>query len=52
MQNVIKSLTGMFNVIVDTLDLTSPVRYVITAIDILLVIAIVAYITKIKKGRL
>ena len=52
MQNVIKSLTGMFNVIVDTLDLTSPVRYVITAIDILLVIAIVAYITKIiKKTR-
>ena len=49
MQNVIKSLTGMFNVIVDTLDLTSPVRYVITAIDILLVIAIVAYITKIIK---
>ncbi len=49
MQNVIKSLTGMFNVIVDTLDLTSPVRYVITAIDILLVIAIVAYITRIIK---
>ena len=49
MQNVIKSLTGMFNVIVDTLDLTSPVRYVITAIDILLVIAIVAYLTKIIK---
>ena len=52
MQNVIKSLEGMFNVIVDVLDLTNPVRYVITAIDILLVITMFIYITKIiKKTR-
>ena len=30
MQNVIKSLSGMLNVIVDTLDLTSPIRYAIS----------------------
>ena len=52
MQNVIKSLSGMLNVIVDTLDLTSPIRYAITAIDILLVITIIVYITRIiKKTR-
>ena len=41
MQNVIRYLSRVFNVIVDTLNLTSPVRYVITAIDIILVIAII-----------
>ena len=47
MQNVIRYLSRVFNVIVDTLNLTSPVRYVITAIDIILVIAIIIYFTTI-----
>ncbi len=52
MQNIIKSLTGLFNKIVDILDLTSPIRYAITAIDIVLVIAIIIYLIKfVKKTR-
>lgn len=52
MQNVIRYLSRVFNVIVDTLNLTSPVRYVITAIDIILVIAIIIYLARIiKKTR-
>ncbi len=52
MQNVIKSLSNMLSYIVNILDLTSPVRYIITAIDIALVIIICIYITKIiKKTR-
>lgn len=52
MQNIIKSLSGMLNVIIDTLDLTSPVRYIITAIDVVLVILIAIYIIKfVKKTR-
>lgn len=52
MQNVIKSLNGMLSYIIDVLDLTSPIRYAITAIDILLVITIFIYIAKfIKKTR-
>ncbi|MBO5477637.1 MAG: diadenylate cyclase CdaA [Clostridia bacterium] len=52
MQNIIKSLSGMLSVIVDVLDLTSPIRYAITAIDIILVITIFIYIAKfIKKTR-
>ncbi len=52
MQNIIKSLNGMLNVVIDTLDLTSPVRYIITAIDIILVIFIAMYIIKfVKKTR-
>ena len=31
MQNIIKYLSRVFNVVVDTLDLTSPIRYIITA---------------------
>ena len=49
MQNVIKSLSNMLSYIVNILDLTSPVRYIITAIDIALVIIICIYITKIIK---
>ena len=52
MQNAIRYLSRVFNVIVDTLNLTSPVRYVITAIDIILVIAIIIYLARIiKKTR-
>ncbi|MBR2785461.1 MAG: diadenylate cyclase CdaA [Clostridia bacterium] len=52
MQNVIRYLSRVFNVIVDTLNLTSPVRYVIAAIDIILVIAIIIYLARIiKKTR-
>ncbi len=52
MQNVIRYLSRVFNVIVDTLNLTSPVRYVITTIDIILVIAIIIYLARIiKKTR-
>lgn len=52
MQNIIRYLSRVFNVIVDTLNLTSPVRYVITAIDVVLVIAIIIYLAKIiKKTR-
>lgn len=52
MQNVIKSLSGMLSFFVDVLDLTSPIRYAITAIDIILVITIFIYIAKfIKKTR-
>ena len=52
MQNVIKSLSNMLSYIVNILDLTSPVRYIITAIDIALVVIICIYITKIiKKTR-
>ena len=52
MQNIIKYLSRMFNVVVDTLDLTSPIRYIITAIDVILVIAIIIYLARIiKKTR-
>ncbi len=52
MQNIIKSLGEMLDVIIRTLDLSSPLRYVITAIDIILVITLIVYITKIiKKTR-
>lgn len=52
MQNIIKSLNGMLSFIVDGLDLTSPIRYAITAIDIILVITIFIYMAKfIKKTR-
>ena len=52
MQNVIKTLSGMLSYIVNLLDLSSPLRYVITAIDIILVVAIIVYIAKIiKKTR-
>ena len=52
MQNIIKYLSRMFNVVVDTLDLTSPIRYIITAIDVVLVIAIIIYLARIiKKTR-
>ena len=52
MQNVIKSLNGMISFVIDVLDLTSPIRYAITAIDIILVITIFIYIAKfIKKTR-
>lgn len=52
MENVIKTLKGMVSFIATKLDLTSPIRYIITAIDIVLVIAIVIYIFKmIKKTR-
>ena len=52
MQNIIKDLSRMFNVVVDTLDLTSPIRYIITAIDVILVIAIIIYLARIiKKTR-
>ena len=53
MQNIIKSLGEMLDVIIRTLDLSSPLRYVITAIDIILVITLIVYITKIiKKTRI
>ena len=52
MQNIIRSLGEMLDVIIKTLDLSSPLRYVITTIDIILVITIIVYITKIiKKTR-
>ena len=52
MQNIIKYLSRVFNVVVDTLDLTSPIRYIITAIDVILVIAIIIYLARIiKKTR-
>ena len=52
MQNIIKSLGEMLDVIIRNLDLSSPLRYVITAIDIILVITLIVYITKIiKKTR-
>ena len=49
MQNIIRSLGEMLDVIIKTLDLSSPLRYVITTIDIILVITIIVYITKIMK---
>ena len=52
MQNIVKSLGNMVSYVVNLLDLTSPARYIITAIDIVLVIAIIVYIAKIiKKTR-
>lgn len=52
MQNIVKSLGNMASYVVNLLDLTSPARYIITAIDIVLVIAIIVYIAKIiKKTR-
>ena len=52
MQNIIESLGNIVSYIVNLLDLTSPARYIITAIDIVLVIAIIVYIAKIiKKTR-
>ena len=52
MQNIIRSLGEMLDGIIKTLDLSSPLRYVITTIDIILVITIIVYITKIiKKTR-
>ncbi len=52
MQNIIKSLGDIVSYVVNLLDLTSPARYIITAIDIILVIAIIVYIAKIiKKTR-
>ena len=41
MQNIVKSLGNMVSYVVNLLDLTSPARYIITAIDIVLVIAII-----------
>ena len=52
MQNIVESLGNMVSYVVNLLDLTSPARYIITAIDIVLVIAIIVYIAKIiKKTR-
>ena len=52
MQNIVESLGNMVSYVVNLLDLTSPARYIITAIDIVLVIAIIVYIEKIiKKTR-
>lgn len=52
MQNIIESLGNMVSYVVNLLDLTSPARYIITAIDIILVITIIVYIAKIiKKTR-
>ena len=52
MQNIVESLGNMMSYVVNLLDLTSPARYIITAIDIILVIAIIVYIAKIiKKTR-
>lgn len=52
MQNIIKTLSVIFAHIVDILDLTSPLRYAITAIDIALVFVIFLYCLKvIKKTR-
>ena len=49
MQNIVESLGNMVSYVVNLLDLTSPARYIITAIDIVLVIAIIVYIAKIIK---
>ena len=43
MQNIVESLGNMVSYVVNLLDLTSPARYIITAIDIVLVIAIIVY---------
>ena len=52
MQSIVKSLSGLLSIIVDVLNLTSPIRYAIMAIDVILVIAIIIYITRIiKKTR-
>lgn len=52
MQNIVESLGNMVSYVVNLLDLTSPARYIITAIDIVLVFAIIVYIAKIiKKTR-
>ena len=52
MQNIVESLGNMVSYVVNLLDLTSPARYIITAIDIVIVIAIIVYIAKIiKKTR-
>lgn len=52
MQNIVKSLSEMLAYIVDVLDLTSPIRYAITAVDIISVITIFIYVARfIKKTR-
>ncbi len=52
MQNLIKYLSGVYNKVVDILDLTGPFRYAITIIDIIVVIAIIMYVARIiKKTR-
>ncbi len=52
MQNIVESLKGMVSFIANVLNLTSPWRYFITAIDIVLVVTIIIYIAKIiKKTR-
>ena len=49
MQNIVESLGNMVSYVVNLLDLTSPARYIITAIDIVLVFAIIVYIATIIK---